>query len=129
MVKRRIKVTGPGACLIVLGLLISVVPSGDASAPAGTVPTVNTAELRTEVDDFLGKELGAHLADIKTFDPPPQRVVGTPTSGDFSWGTFMYALARYANATGQRELAGRSLAESVGKLGLIDARSGAKTFS
>jgi len=91
--------------------------------------TVTTTALRKEVDDFLAKELGAHLSDIKTLEPPPRRVVGTPTTGEFSWGTFMYALARYANTTGQRELAGHDLAKVVGQIGLIEAKAGSKTFS
>jgi hypothetical protein len=41
----------------------------------------------------------------------------------------MYALARYANTTGQRELAGHDLAKVVGQIGLIEAKAGSKTFS
>src|SRR6267142_6907977 len=59
------------------------------SSMAAPPQTVTTTALRKEVDDFLAKELGAHLSDIKTLEPPPARVVGTPTTGEFSWGTFM----------------------------------------
>src|SRR6185436_10933768 len=91
--------------------------------------TVTTASLRDEVNTFLGKELAAHLDAIKTLDPPPDRVLGVPTTGEFSWGTFMRSLAAYAETTGNRELAGRDLAKWVGQIGLIESRAGSKAFS
>jgi hypothetical protein len=91
--------------------------------------TVSTASLRDEVNTFLGKELAVHLAAIKTLDPPPDRVLGVPTTGEFSWGTFMRSLAAYAETTGNRELAGRDLAKWVGQIGLIESRAGSKAFS
>src|ERR1041384_1157907 len=91
--------------------------------------TVATADLRNEVNTFLGKELAAHLSAIKTLDPPPDRVLGVPTTGEFSWGTFMRSLAAYAETTGNRELAGRDLAKTVGQIGLIESRAGGKAFS
>src|SRR6185369_7142381 len=91
--------------------------------------TVTTATLREEVNTFLGKELAAHLSEIKSLDPPPDRVLGVPTTGEFSWGTFMRALAAYAESTGQRDLAGRDLAKWVGQIGLIESRAGSKAFS
>ena len=69
--------------------------------------TVSTASFRDEVNTFLGKELAAHLGAIKSLDPPPDRILGVPTTGEFSWGTFMRSLAAYADTTGNRELAGR----------------------
>ena len=92
-------------------------------------PVVTTIALRAEVNSFLGKELAAHLGDIKTLDPPPDRVIGALTAGEYSWGTFMRALAAYAETTGQRELAGRDIAKWVGKIGLIEAKAGGKAFS
>src|SRR6185436_5734517 len=41
----------------------------------------------------------------------------------------MRAVAAYAEASGQRELAGRDLPKWVGKIGLIEARAGGKAFS
>jgi hypothetical protein len=78
---------------------------------------------------FLGRELAAHLAAIKSLDPPPDRILGVPTTGEFSWGTFMRSLAAYAETTGNRELAGRDLAKWVGQIGLIESRAGSKAFS
>src|SRR5258705_1847245 len=91
--------------------------------------TVSTAALREEVNTFLARELAAHLSAIKSLDPPPDRVLGVPTTGEFSWGTFMRSLAAYAETTGNRELAGRDLAKWVGQIGLIESRAGSKAFS
>ena len=91
--------------------------------------TVSTATLRDEVNTFLGKELAVHLGAIKTLEPPPDRILGVPTTGEFSWGTFMRSLAAYAETTGNRELAGRDLAKWVGQIGLIESRAGSKAFS
>ena len=90
---------------------------------------VTTASLRDEVNTFLGKELAAHLSAIKSLDPPPDQILGVPTTGEFSWGTFMRSLAAYAETTGNRELAGRDLAKLVGQIGLIESRAGGKAFS
>jgi hypothetical protein len=93
------------------------------------------AQFSDEVSNFLGKELSAHLTDVRPapghdlFDPPPQRVVGVPTSGEFSWGTFLRALASYAELSGQRTLAGRDLPQVIGKAGLIEARYGGRAFA
>src|SRR4030095_4258293 len=84
---------------------------------------------RIEVNEFLGRELAAHLGAIQSLSPVPDRVLGVPTKGEFSWGTFMRSLAAYAENTGQRELAGRDLAEWVGQIGLIEAKGGGKAFS
>jgi hypothetical protein len=91
--------------------------------------TVQTAVLRDEVNAFLTKELAVHIADIKTLDPPPDRVLGALTVGEFSWGTFMRAVAAYAETSGKRELSGRDLPKWVGKIGLIEAKAGGKAFS
>jgi hypothetical protein len=96
---------------------------------AAQARTVTTSSLRDEVNTFLGKELAAHLAAIKSLDPPPERVLGVPATGEFSWGTFMRSLAAYAETTGNRELAGRDLPKLVGQIGLIESRAGGKAFS
>ena len=109
-------------CVVLLATLT-------VTAQANTVTTVSTATLREDVNTFLGKELAVHLSAIKSLEPPPDRVLGVPTTGEFSWGTFMRALAAYAETTGQRELAGRDLAKWVGQIGLIESRAGSKAFS
>jgi hypothetical protein len=113
-------------------LLLSLVapPSGaraEAAPRAGG--TVDAAALRAEVADFLGAELAAHLADIKSYDPPPDRVLGAGSSGEYTWGTFANALGAYAEVSGKRTLAGRDLAHEVGQVGLLEYRLGGTRFS
>ena len=108
--------------LVCVGLLCCLTATAQAN-------TVSTATLRDDVNTFLGKELAVHLGAIKSLDPPPDRVLGVPTTGEYSWGTFMRSLAAYAETTGQRELAGRDLAKWVGQIGLIESRAGSKAFS
>ncbi|HEX5602402.1 MAG TPA: hypothetical protein VFX63_07625, partial [Pyrinomonadaceae bacterium] len=96
---------------------------------AAQATTVTTASLRDDVNTFLGKELAAHLSAIKSLDPPPDQILGVPTTGEFSWGTFMRSLAAYSETTGNRELAGRDIAKWVGQIGLIESRAGSKAFS
>ena len=71
----------------------------------------------------------AHLAGIPTLKPPPERVLGARTVGEFSWGTFMRALAAIAQHADARTLANRDVAEWIGRMGLVEARAGSKTFS
>jgi hypothetical protein len=116
---------------LIASLLASVTNTGANSQSSLTTSAmvVKASDLRAEINDFLKKELAVHLSDIKTLDPPPDRVVGALTTGEFSWGTFMRALAAYAETTGQTELAGRDLAKWVGRIGLVEAKSGGKAFS
>jgi hypothetical protein len=125
-----------GSLLCSVGLVASLVTnvtiasvSGSQSSLTTSTMVVKSSDLRSEINDFLGKELAAHLSDIKALEPPPDRVVGALTTGEFSWGTFMRALAAYAETTGQTELAGRELAKWVGKIGLVEAKGGGKAFS
>src|SRR3954465_15201104 len=69
---------------------------------AAAVAVVKTDDFHADVQNFLEKELTAHLAAISTMDPPPDRVLGVPTTGEFSWGTFMRSLAAYADTSGKR---------------------------
>src|SRR5688572_12297593 len=116
---------------LMISLLSSVTTVGASSQSSLTTSAmvVKSSDLRAEINNFLGKELATHLSNIKTLEPPPDRVVGALTIGEFSWGTFMRALAAYSETTGQTELAGRDLAKWVGKIGLIEAKGGGKAFS
>ena len=99
--------------------------AGAATAP----PTVRTDELQAEIQGFLKAELGAHLGAIATLDPPPERVFGARTTGKFTWGTFMRALAVYRDFSGDERLADRDLASTLARMGLIEARGGGVTFA
>lgn len=91
--------------------------------------TVDAAALSAEITGFLGAELAAHLADIKSLDPPPNTVLGAGTTGEYTWGTFMRAVAAYSELSGQRALAGRDLAREAGRIGLLERRLKGTRFS
>jgi len=97
---------------------------------AQTAPaTVAASDLDAQVRQFLDREMQAHVAGIHTLNPPQERVLGALTTGDFSWGTFMRALALYSEMTGRREIAGRNIPQMVGEIGLIESRNGGKTWA
>src|SRR4029078_9435118 len=62
-------------------------------------------------------------------DPPPDRVLNAKTVGEFSWGTFMRALAAESQHAGARTLANRDVAHWIGRMGLIEARAASKACS
>src|SRR5712692_3469646 len=97
--------------------------------PSSHSDTVSTEEFSKEVTAFLGKEISAQVADIRSFDPPQEKVVGVPTTGDFGWGTFTRAVASYAALSGDKTIAGREVTTIIGQGGLIEARHGGKTFA
>jgi hypothetical protein len=97
-----------------------------AAAAAGAEPV---APLRDDVRAFLARELAAHVAAIPTLDPPPDRVHGALTTGEFSWGTFQRAIAAWSAATGEKTLAGRDVAATAAKMGLVEEARGGSSFA
>jgi hypothetical protein len=95
----------------------------------GDSAQINTADLDKEIRQFLSREIAAHVDDIKSLDPSPDRVVGALTTGEFSWGTFMRALAAYSDLAGTRTVAGRDVVPMIAKMGLIELRQGGKTWA
>src|SRR5207247_7669191 len=90
---------------------------------------LDTRALTSEIDRFLLREVTAHFAAISTLEPPPGRVLGARTAGEFSWGTFMRALAAIADHAKTLTLAERDVPQWIGRMGLIEARAGSKAFS
>src|SRR5437868_7661946 len=121
------------ASLLFVSLLSLCVVSPHAVAQKRAPPAANgnvdAAALRDEVTGFLSAELAVHLEDIKSYNPPPDRVLGAGSSGEYTWGTFANALGAYAELTGARTLAGRDLAREVGQIGLLEHRLGGTRFS
>jgi len=115
-----------------VGLLLTclICPSCDsfAQTPPDN-PQIQTSELDRQVLDFLEKDVAAHVSDIKTLDPPPDRVVGALTTGEFSWGTFMRALGAYSEFAGTKTIAGRDVAPMIGKMAQIELSHGGKTWA
>jgi hypothetical protein len=90
---------------------------------------INTADLDKEIRQFLSREIAAHVEDIRSLDPPPDRVVGALTTGEFSLGTFMRTLAAYSDLTGTRTVAGRDIVPMIAKMGRIELLQGGKTWA
>jgi hypothetical protein len=92
-------------------------------------PQINAADLNRQVRSFLEREVTAHVADIKTLDPPPERVVGALTTGEFSWGTFMRTLGAYSEFGGVKTIAGHDVPQMIGKMAQIELSHGGKTWT
>lgn len=95
----------------------------------GKKEPVSTAALKTEVREFMAREMAAHFSAIKTLDPPPERVFDALTVGEFSWGSFARALAAQADIGGSQIIAGKDTARAVAEMGLIESRQGGKAFA
>jgi hypothetical protein len=113
---------------LVVAFSISL-PAQQSSSRASGTGIVRSEDFSRDVTSFLGKELAAHVADISSFDPPQPTVVGVPTTGEFSWGTFLRAVASYSELSGDRRLAGRDVPQLIGKCALIEARHDGKAFA
>jgi hypothetical protein len=90
---------------------------------------VQSREFAAEASDFLTREIAAHISAVEQLDPPQPVVLGVPTAGDFTWGSFMRAVAMVSALSGETNIAGRHIPSFLGRLGLIEARLGGKTFS
>jgi len=116
--------------MMVLGLfeLVGVAIAG--TAQTSTAPAqISTASLDQEIREFLDRQVAAHIQGIKSLDPPPDRVMGALTTGEFSWGTFMRALAAYSDLAKRQTVAGRDVVPIIAKMGLIELRQGGKTWA
>ncbi|HTG31269.1 MAG TPA: hypothetical protein VK818_23870 [Methylomirabilota bacterium] len=117
----------PPVVLILCGLLS---PSCSSVAKTqATASQIDAAVFNQQVRSFLQTELTAHVTDIKSLDPPPDRVVGALTTGEFSWGSFMRTLGTYSECFGTREIAGHDVPEMIGKMAHIELSHGGKTWA
>jgi hypothetical protein len=116
--------------MVVLGLfgLLDVARAGTAQMSTAPVQ-ISTANLDQEIREFLDRQVAAHVQDIKSLDPPPDRVVGALTTGEFSWGTFMRVLAAYSDLAKTRTVAGHNVTDMIAKMGMIELHQGGKTWA
>jgi hypothetical protein len=117
------------AAMILASTLAITAPARPPQNPPAANAQISTADLDQEIRELLTRDITAHIADIKSLDPPQERVVGALTTGEFSWGTFMRAVAAYSELSGVKTIAGRDVPTLIGKIGLIEARQGGKTFA
>ena len=116
--------------LITLTSLVIFLPVCRAqNAPASEPQTIAASNLDLEIRGFLDRELLAHLDQIKTYNPPPGRVFNAETTGEYTWGNFMYALGAYARLSGKRTVGGHDLARETGEVGLLEYRLKGTRFS
>jgi hypothetical protein len=111
-----------------LVVTLALLPAAARGAPPRP-ETVTSKAFVAEVTRFLETEIGAHVAAVQTLDPPQPTVLGVPTKGDFTWGSFMRALADIATLSNRRTIAGKDVPQLLGKLGLIEAAANGKTFA
>src|SRR5216684_7514653 len=92
-------------------------------------PQIQASALNQQIRDFLQREVTAHVDDIRALDPPPDRVVGALTIGEFSWGTFMRTLGAYSEFMGTKTIAGHDVPQMIGKMAQIELAHGGKTWA
>lgn len=119
-------IRSPIACLVT-PLILTFASIG--LAPAHAEQAVDREKFARDVTTFLQREITAHVEAVTNLDPPQNMVLGVPTAGDFTWGSFMRAVSDVSALTGQTNIAGRDVPQFLGKLGLIESRQGGKTFS
>src|SRR5712664_561666 len=119
-------VVGPIALTLAAVLFVHC----DSFAQAHTdAPQIQTSTLDQQIRDFLQREVTAHVADIKTLDPPPDRVLGALTTGEFSWGTFMRTLGAYSEFAGTKTIANHDVPQMIGKMAQVESNHGGKTWA
>ena len=118
------------AARLVVLILCGLLGAGCATFAQNRTATsqVDVSDFNRQVRNFLRSEVTAHVADIKALDPPPDRVVGALTTGEFSWGSFMRTLGVYSECFGTRTIADRDIPEMIGKMAQIELSHGGKTW-
>lgn len=91
--------------------------------------TISTKSLKSEVQDFFAKEVAIHFGEIKSLNPPPDKINGSITTGEFTWGSFMRVVAAQSEVSGSSKIGGRETARYIAEMGLHEAKRGGKAFS
>jgi hypothetical protein len=119
--------------LLKLALLLLLLLSNSASnaqpARSNASSIIETSTLNKEITDFLDHEMAAHLDDIKSYDPPPDKIFAAGTTGEYTWGSFMNAVGAYAALRGNHTLGAHDLAREIGQIGLLEYRLKGTRFS
>ena len=102
--------------LITIAFAGSLSASHAQPAPSPAPSIVQTSSLDKEITDFFDKEMAAHLSEIKSYDPAPDKVFNAGTTGEYTWGSFANAVGAYAALRAKRTLGDRDLAREVGQV-------------
>src|SRR5882762_2083798 len=105
---------------LLLLLLTSSGTSNAQSARSSLPASIQTSSFDKEVTDFFTLEMTAHLNEIKSYDPAPDRVFGAGTTGEYTWGSFMNSVGAYSAMTARTKLGDYDLAREVGQIGLLE---------
>jgi hypothetical protein len=98
-------------------------------ARSSTPTTIETSSFDKEVMDFFTQEMTAHLNEIKSYNPAPDKVFSAGTTGEYTWGSFMNSVGAFAALTERTKLGGHDLAREVGQVGLLEYRLKGTRFS
>jgi hypothetical protein len=124
--KIKFSIAGP-VVLLLCGLLA---PNCSLLAQTQIAPSqIDVSDLNQQIRSFLQSQVTAHVADIKSLDPPPERVVGALTTGEFSWGSFMRTLGAYSECFGVKTIAGHDVPEMIGEMARIELSHGGKSWA
>lgn len=91
--------------------------------------TKSATELNKEIKDFFAREVAVHFGEIKSLNPPPSRVNGSITTGEFTWGSFMRVIAAQSEVSGSSKIGERDTARFIAEMGLYESQKGGKAFS
>jgi hypothetical protein len=114
--------------LFALLLLLLTAPTASAQA-SRSAPTIETSSFDREVTGFFTQEMTAHLNEIKSYDPAPDKIFGAGATGEYTWGSFMNSVGAFAALAGRSKLGDHDLAREVGQVGLLEYRLKGTRFS
>ena len=116
--------------LALLFLLLTSSSTSNAQSSRSSAPaSVETSSFDKELTDFFTLEMTAHLNEIKSYDPAPDKIFGAGTTGEYTWGSFMNSVGAFAALTERSKLGGHDLAREVGQVGLLEYRLKGTRFS
>jgi hypothetical protein len=117
--------------VVLLTLLLFFTAATASGQPARSPePTIiETSSFDKEVKDFFTQEMTAHLDEIKSYDPAPDKVFAAGTTGEYTWGSFMNSVGAFAALTERSKLGNHDLAREVGQIGLLEYRLKSTRFS
>ncbi|HSS20432.1 MAG TPA: hypothetical protein VLL54_10185 [Pyrinomonadaceae bacterium] len=123
---------GSLSAVLVLALLLLLLNARAASAQAPLLSApanIETSSFDKEVKDFFTTEMTAHLNEIKSYNPAPDKVFNAGATGEYTWGSFMNSVGAFAALTGSSKLGNHDLAREVGQVGLLEYRLKGTRFS
>src|SRR6476659_6091 len=99
--------------MAVLASIVAVAIAPGISINASDPSNIPLATMRSEVLDFMAKEVAVHFDAIKSFTSPPDRVNGSITTGEYTWGSFMRVVAAQSDVAGSHVIAGRDVVRPI----------------